>query len=272
METEYNGMLPFLGIQLLNRSHQIETRVYVKLTNSSPLLHYQSHVENRYKQGLLRTMLDRAYRLSSCWSHFSDECDWLKTAFSRLKYPKHLVNSTIKSFVDSKVCDQQRPLSQAKETDDTVRVVLPFIDQISADIVKEQLKDLNLIVNTTIYPVSASRKIEQELNAKEAKPSIVNEQCVVYNFQCDRCDAGYVGYTRGHLHNRVKGHKQQSSAIAKHYKNVHGTIPQDLLKRFEVLKKCRNKFDCLAYEMPFIRTLKPNLNVQSDSIRAKVFS
>ena len=44
---------------------------------------------------------------------------------------------------------------------------------------------------------------------KEAKPPIVNEQCVVYNFQCDLCDAGYVGYTGGHLHNRVKGPKQQ---------------------------------------------------------------
>ena len=106
---------------------------------------------------------------------------------------------------------------------------------------------------------------------KEAKSSIVNEQCVVYKYQCDLCDAGYIGYTRGHLHNRVKGHKQQSSAIAKHCKNVHGTIPRDLLKCFEVLKKCRNKFDCLLYEMLHIRTLKPNLNVQSDSIRAKVF-
>ena len=37
---------------------------------------------------------------------------------------------------------------------------------------------------------------------------------------------GYVGYTRVHLHNRVKGHKQQSSAIAKHYKNMYGTMPQ----------------------------------------------
>ena len=61
-------------------------------------------------------------------------------------------------------------------------------------------------------------------------------------------DAGYVGYTRGHLHNRVKGHKQQSSAIAKHYKNVHGTMPQGLLERFKVLKKCKNKLDCLVYE------------------------
>ena len=111
-----------------------------------------------------------------------------------------------------------------------------------------------------IQPVFVSRKIDQELNVKEAKPSIVNEQCVVYKYQCDLCDAGYIGYTRGHLHNRVKGHKQQSSAIAKHCKNVHGTIPQDLLKCFEVLKKCRNKFDCLLYEMLHIRTLKPNLN------------
>ena len=104
-----------------------------------------------------------------------------------------------------------------------------------------------------------SRKIEQELNVKEAKPPIVNEQCVVYNFQCDLCAAGYVQvcYTCGHLHNRVKGHKQQSSSIAKHYKNVHGTIPQDLLKRFEVLKKCRNKFDCLVYEMLFISQISP---------------
>ena len=160
---------------------------------------YQSHVDNRYKQSLLRTMLYRAYRLSFCWLHFSDECNRLRTAFSRLKYPKHLVNSTIKSFVDSKVCDQQRPLSPVKETDDTVRVVLPFKDQISTDIVKEQLKDLNLKVNPTIQPVFASRKIKQELNVKEAKPPIVNDQCVVYNFQCDRCDASYVVYTREHL-------------------------------------------------------------------------
>ena len=89
-----------------------------------------------------------------------------------------------------------------------------------------------------------NRKIEQKLNVKETKPAIVDQQCVVYGFQCDLCDAGYVGYTRGHLRNRVKGHKQQSSAIAKYYKKMHGTMPQDLLKRLKGLKKCRNKFDC----------------------------
>ena len=94
--------------------------------------------------------------------------------------------------------------------------MLPFRDQISTDIVRKQLKDLSLKVHTTIQPVFVSRKIEQELNVKETKPPIVNQQCVIYSFQCDLCDAGYVGFTRGHLYNRVKGHKQQSSAIVKH--------------------------------------------------------
>ena len=115
---------------------------YVKPTNSS--LHYRSHVDNRYRKGLLRTMLDRAHRLSSSWSDFSDECDRLKIVFSRVKFPKHLINCTIKSFVDSKAYDQQQLLSPSKETDDTVRVILPFRDQISADIVRKQLKELNL--------------------------------------------------------------------------------------------------------------------------------
>ena len=37
METECNGMFPFLGVQLLIRSPQIETNVYVKPTFRSTL-------------------------------------------------------------------------------------------------------------------------------------------------------------------------------------------------------------------------------------------
>ena len=62
-------------------------------------------------------------------------------------------------------------------------LILPFKDQISADIVRKQLRDLSLKVCTIIQPVFVSRKIERELNVKETKPLIVNQQCVVYSFQ-----------------------------------------------------------------------------------------
>ena len=61
-----------------------------------------------------------------------------------------------------------------------------------------------------VITVFVSQKIEQELNVKETKPAIVDQHCLVNCFQCDLCDAGYAGYTRGRLRNRVKGHKQQS--------------------------------------------------------------
>ena len=73
MEIENNRMLPFLGTRLLNKSTHVEPKVYVKPTNSGLMLHYKSHVEDRYKRGLLNTMLDRAFRLSSNWAYFSED-------------------------------------------------------------------------------------------------------------------------------------------------------------------------------------------------------
>ena len=56
------------------------------------------------------------------------------------------------------------------------------------------------------------------------------------------------------------------------YDNDHaGTVPEDLLSCFKVLKKCMNQFDCLVNEMLYIKQLTPSLSVQTDSIRAKVF-
>ena len=94
----------------------------------------------------------------------------------------------------------------------------------------------------------------------------------MYQFKCNLFDAGYVGYTRGRLHDRVDGHKRKASSIYKHYKNEHnGLVPKNLISPFHVLAKCKNKFDCLIKEMLFIRRLVPDLNVQTNSIRAKVF-
>ena len=98
----------------------------------------------------------------------------------------------------------------------------------------------------------------------------MNQQCVVYSFQCDLCDASYVGYTLRHLHQRVSKQKNVSSSIGKHYKEKHSTVPKDLEKQFSVLKKCNDKFDCLVHEMLLFRKLTPFLNVQSDSIRARL--
>ena len=135
MEVERNASLPFIGVELLNLAPRIKTKVYVKPTNTGLLLHYQSHVDIRYKRSLILTMLDRAYRISSDWSYFSQECDRLETVFLKLKYPKHLFNLAVKQFVDSKVADQQH-IPSTDTTTPPIRVIIPFKDQVSANVVK----------------------------------------------------------------------------------------------------------------------------------------
>ena len=182
---------PFLGTQLLNRAPQIETNVYVKPVNTGLLVQWQSHVDNRYKRCLLTTLLDRAYRLSSSWPYFSEECERLKSLFSRLDYPHHLVNSAVNTFINSRVADQQ-PLQASGRLagNDVTRVVIPFKDQDSSNIVKTQLKDISIKLQTTIKPIFVSRKIGQDLKECETKPQLVNQQCVVYQFKCNLCDTG----------------------------------------------------------------------------------
>ena len=90
------------------------------------------------------------------------------------------------------------------------------------------------------------------------------KQCVVYHLTCDLCDAAYVGYTA--RHQRIADYK--NSAIGRHFLEAHGN--NNLLKenQFTVLRRCQGKVDCLVFEMLFIKNLKPNLNIQTDSIRA----
>ena len=174
--------------------------------------------------------------------------------------------------MDSKVADQQQ-IPSTDKTPAPIRVVIPFKDQVSANIVKKRLTDLSLKIKTTIQPLFISRKLNEVFKFREVKRAIVNQQCLVYQFQCNLCDAGYVGYTRGHLHERVDGHKQKSSPICKHDLSEHNSdVPFFLSEQFHVLTKGSNKFDCLIKEMLFIRKLKPSLNVQADSICVKVFT
>ena len=65
MELPADNTIPFIGIQIIKNGTELETRVYRKPANTGLLLHFQSHVDKRYKTGLLKTTLHRAHALSS---------------------------------------------------------------------------------------------------------------------------------------------------------------------------------------------------------------
>ena len=158
MELEENGKLPFLGMEIIRNSTWLDRKVYRKPTDAGLLLHYYSHVDMKNKHSLLKTMLNRAFKLSSNWEFFHQECERLKEIFTRLHYPEPLIQNTIKVFVEMKVTGSKRSLQQAGEI--PVIISLSFKDQRSTNKLREQLRDLSRKINTEGHPVFTSHKIE----------------------------------------------------------------------------------------------------------------
>ena len=134
------------------------------------------------------------YDISISWLNLSNgKRFYFSLAWYWIKLPcvtwKPLIGQL--NFITSK----QTPAPPRKSTPDlqSVQIVTLFKKQKSADSVRKQFKDLGKLLNIDLRPVFISRKVGEDLNHKEIKPALINEQSVVYKFECGWCDASYLG-------------------------------------------------------------------------------
>ena len=99
-------------------------------------------------------------------------------------------------------------------------------------------------------------------NTAEPTPLIVHQQCI-------RCYADYVSYAAWYLFQCVGEHKNLT--ISEHFHEAHSKSNIFNEGDFKILRKCQGQFDCLLFEKLYIKKFKPDLNVQADSICAKLF-
>ena len=161
-------------------------------------------------------MLHRAYALSCTVEAFNLKCDKLHSIFSHLDYPRALIDSTISNFLRN--VSEPQVVQKKTESRCKIRISLPFKDQVAVSAVRKQFRDHKIW--PILQPVFVSRKLEQEFKPREIKPSIVNQQCVVYHFSCDLWDTDYAGCTVRHVFQRVTEHK--NSVIEKYFLKLTG--------------------------------------------------
>ena len=93
----------------------------------------------------------------------------LKTQVYILPVESYRIDSVISNF------DSRNPSVNMAErnTDESniVRISLPFKDQVSANAVRRQWRDLSNKIGPTLQSVFVRKKLEQDLKSKEAKPS-----------------------------------------------------------------------------------------------------
>ena len=137
-------------------------------------------------------MLDHAFRLSSNWLYFFEECDRLKLPFFGLKYSDKLIQSTISRFIATKVSDQ--PVSSPR-----LFLIHPTLFVLFYNL--KTSPQLTLFdVNFRTWVTKFTRPCLQCLSAKRLKAILichklshllsnnVKQQHLVYQFECDvRC-------------------------------------------------------------------------------------
>ncbi|MEM7163798.1 MAG: reverse transcriptase domain-containing protein, partial [Bacteroidota bacterium] len=150
MELQKNDKLPFLGMLLTKNCQQIATKVHRKQTDKGMLTHFNSHVDQRYKTGLLKTMVNRASKLCSSEVLFNAECEKIKSIFRNLKYPEGILHSIFKKSDFNALNFNQE---QVPSNEDFVNIVLPFKSQKSSDILRNELNHLDCKLPIILRPV-----------------------------------------------------------------------------------------------------------------------
>ena len=97
---------------------------------------------------------------------FSQECKNLKRIFLKLKYPEKLIDSAINRV-------HHPPDLIHTPSDSPIRIIMPYKDQKSADVVRKQLRDLGRKIDHELQPIFTSKKIVDDLRETALKPPIV---------------------------------------------------------------------------------------------------
>ena len=102
-ETEVKKFMPFLDVLITRNGTKFETSVFVKETNHGDCLNYESICPDRYKTGVVKSMLHRAFHISSSWHRFSCEVDRIKQLLTNINFPMAVIDEMIFKFLNKKL-------------------------------------------------------------------------------------------------------------------------------------------------------------------------
>ena len=201
MGKEFNRTLAFLDVCINNKDPScLITSVYHKKTFTGLLTNFFSFTSFSYKLGLIRTLLDRAYKINNTPLAFNEDAKKLSYTLKRNQFPEHLINKIIKAYLD-RVNNSTTPCKDSDTTSDgicTLYFKLPCL--VLSNFVQHKVHMLtkHYCRNLSIKLVFSSFKIKNLMNVKDTVPRSVCSN-VVYKLNCAERNSAYVGETSRHL-------------------------------------------------------------------------
>ena len=206
--------------------------------------------------GLISTLLNRGYVVSSSWSNFHSEVNHLMRILGMNGYTLSFIYYHIKRFLNHKFS-----LRQAADRSDvhvSVNMIkIPYIG-LPSIILKKKIKQAIKKINTEyiISCVFYTPKLGNYFSPKDPTPLPLRAG-VIYQFTCEVDPRlSYIGKTKRHLLIRIREHKTSASTIHDHVSIFHCFSPNN----FSVLKHCNNDYEANIFEALYIKFFVPTLS------------
>ena len=96
MEKETDHVLPFLDV-LIDNTHRnsVVTSTFRKKTFTGLLINYFSFTPLSYKIGLIRTLIDRVFKINNTWLGFHKDITKLVFILRKNLFPVHLIDKCV---------------------------------------------------------------------------------------------------------------------------------------------------------------------------------
>ena len=99
MESEIDSQIPFLDLNIKKINNGLSTSVYRKSTFSGLGTSFFSYCSFSFKINSIRTLLHRAFTLSSSYLDFHNEVIYLKDFFYKNGFTTNLFEKTLNKFL-----------------------------------------------------------------------------------------------------------------------------------------------------------------------------
>ena len=127
MEKQVNHKLPFLDVLIDNNDPNFSlTRVYRKKTFTGLLTNYFSFTSYSYKVGLIKTLVDRAYKINNTWLGFHEDITKLMDILKKHLFPAHVIEKVINHYIIG-TQSNDHPRGSLPTTSPTFYFKLPYI-------------------------------------------------------------------------------------------------------------------------------------------------
>jgi Reverse transcriptase (RNA-dependent DNA polymerase) len=265
VEYETDRKLPFLDVLVDGINGDcFTTSIYRKVTFTGLLTNFNSFCSNSYKIGLIKTLIDRVFKINSSWSGFHSDLEKTTIILAKNQFPESLISKYVKSYLHNKFESKTNPCDKLSAGERTRYYKLPYIGFVS-NLTNQKIRNIvsKYCVGIDVKLIFVSFKSGSYFSLKDPLPKCL-QSGVIYKFVCAGCNACYIGESSRHLKTRIDEHlgKDKSSHIYKHLQASDDCKRQCSDLCFSVLDEAPTDFQRKLKEAMFIQWLKPNLNAQ----------